>query len=105
MEEEIDNETLQAQIDLSLSFAQNLVSSWVKPAKTPSKNSSRALEAELKEIMHLESARPIPEVAISSRETERLKSHLSGKKRARGEDDEAGAKQVSDNEEIPGEPL
>lgn len=51
MEEDIDNETLQAQIDLSLSFAQNLVSSWVKPAKNPTKNSSRALEAELKEIM------------------------------------------------------
>lgn len=50
-EEEIDNETLQAQIDLSLSFAQNLVSSWVKPALKPTKNSSRALEAELKEYM------------------------------------------------------
>lgn len=51
MEEDIDNETLQAQIDLSLSFAQNLVASWVKPSNKPSKNSSRALEAELKEYM------------------------------------------------------
>lgn len=36
--------------------------------------------------------------ATSSRDTQRLKSHLSGKKRARGDDDEA-AKQISDNEE------
>ncbi|KAJ6598863.1 hypothetical protein DFH09DRAFT_1129425 [Mycena vulgaris] len=104
MEEDIDNETLQAQIDLSLSFAQNLVSSWVKPARKPAKNSSRALEAELKEYMRrpprLGVGAPIPEVAISSRETERLKSHLSGKgnKRALDEGD-AGPKQASDNEE------
>ncbi|KAJ7490381.1 hypothetical protein B0H11DRAFT_2229282 [Mycena galericulata] len=104
-EEDIDNETLQAQIDLSLSFAQNLVSSWVKPASKPTKNSSRVLEAELKEYMRrpprLGVGAPIPEAASSSRETERLKSHLSGKgsKRARGDDDEAVAKQLSDNEE------
>jgi len=44
---------------------------------------------------------PIPEVASSSRETERLKAHLSGKgnKRTRGEDDDAGPQQPSDNEE------
>ncbi|KAJ7683968.1 hypothetical protein B0H17DRAFT_1073139 [Mycena rosella] len=103
-EEDIDNETLQAQIDLSLSFAQNLVSSWVKPSRNSEKSSSRALEAELKEYMRrpprLGVGAPIPEVASSSRETERLKSHLSGKgnKRTRDEDD-AGAKQPSDNEE------
>jgi hypothetical protein len=51
MEEDIDTEALQAQIDLSLSYAQNLVSSWVKPSTKPTKNSSRALEAELKEYM------------------------------------------------------
>jgi hypothetical protein len=51
MEEDIDNETLQAQIDLSLSFAQNLAASWVKPSSKPTKNSSSALEAELKEYM------------------------------------------------------
>ncbi|KAJ7129467.1 hypothetical protein C8R44DRAFT_776867 [Mycena epipterygia] len=104
-DEDIDNETLQAQIDLSLSFAQNLVSSWVKPTRKPTKNSSLALEAELKEYMRrpprLGVGAPIPEVASSSRETERLKAHLSGKgnKRTRGEDDDAGPKQPSDNEE------
>ncbi|KAJ6490390.1 hypothetical protein C8R47DRAFT_468517 [Mycena vitilis] len=106
MEEDIDNETLQAQIDLSMSFAQNLVSSWVKPSTKPTKNSSRVLEAELKEYMRrparLGVGAPIPEVASSSRDTERLKSHLSGKggKRARGDDDDGPAvKQLSDNEE------
>ncbi|KAJ7721159.1 hypothetical protein DFH07DRAFT_702926, partial [Mycena maculata] len=104
-EEDIDNETIQAQIDLSLSFAQSLVSSWVKPALEPTKNSSRAFEAELKEYMRrpprLGVGAPIPEVASSSRETERLKSHLSGKgnKRGRGEADDAGPKELSDNEE------
>ncbi|KAJ7498726.1 hypothetical protein FB451DRAFT_8144 [Mycena latifolia] len=104
-EEDIDNETLQAQIDLSLSFAQNLVASWVKPARSPTKNSSRAFEAELKEYMRrpprLGVGAPIPEAASSSRETERLKSRLSGKgnKRTRGDDDDEGAKQLSDNEQ------
>ncbi|KAJ7368505.1 hypothetical protein DFH08DRAFT_1071198 [Mycena albidolilacea] len=107
MEEDIDTEALQAQIDLSLSYAQNLVSSWVKPSAKPTKNSSRALEAELKEYMRrpprLGVGAAIPEtVASSSRDTERLKAHLSGKggKRARGDDgNDPGSKQLSDAEE------
>ncbi|KAJ7284022.1 hypothetical protein C8J57DRAFT_1294158 [Mycena rebaudengoi] len=103
-DEDIDNETLQAQIDLSLSFTQNLVASWVKPTRKPAKSSSSALEAELKEYMRrpprLGVGAPIPEGTISSRETERLKSHLSGKghKRARGEE-ATGIKEPSDEED------
>ncbi|KAJ7240341.1 hypothetical protein B0H12DRAFT_1237366 [Mycena haematopus] len=108
--EDIDNETLQAQIDLSLSYAQNLVSSWVKPSPKPTKNSSQALEAELKEYMRrpprLGVGAPIPETAASSsRDTERLKSHLSGKraKRTRGDDDnELDSTQLSDAEDSRG---
>lgn len=49
-EDAIDLEALQAQIDISMSFAQNMVSSWVKPShKLP--KSSRDTEAELKEYM------------------------------------------------------
>jgi len=49
-EDEIDTEALQAQIDLSMSFAENLVSSWVKTSrKLPSR--SRDVEAELREYM------------------------------------------------------
>ncbi|KAJ6515685.1 hypothetical protein C8R45DRAFT_957331 [Mycena sanguinolenta] len=107
MEEDIDNESLQAQIDLSLSYAQNLVSSWVKPSSKSTKNSKQALEAELKEYMRrpprLGVGAPIPEVAAaSSRDTQRLKSHLSDKraKRTRGdEDNEFDSKQLSDAEE------
>ncbi|KAJ7639034.1 hypothetical protein FB45DRAFT_904539 [Roridomyces roridus] len=101
-EEEIDNETLQAQIDLSLSFAQNLVSSWVKPSLKPTKSSSRSFDAELKEYMRrpprLGVGAAIPEAAVSSRDTEKLKSHLKkGGKRVR-EDEDDTAKQLSDNE-------
>jgi hypothetical protein len=49
-EDEIDTEALQAQIDLSMSFAQNLVSSWVKPSSKIT-NRSRDVEDELKEYM------------------------------------------------------
>jgi hypothetical protein len=49
-EDEIDTEVLQAQIDLSMSFAQNLVSSWIKPSRKLSSR-SRDVEGELKEYM------------------------------------------------------
>ena len=49
-EDDIDTETLQAQIDLSMSFAQNLVSSWIKqPRKLSNRNWD--VETELKEHM------------------------------------------------------
>jgi hypothetical protein len=48
-EDDLDTEALQAQIDLSMSFAQDLVSSWVKPYKTSSK--PKNFEDELKEYM------------------------------------------------------
>jgi hypothetical protein len=31
-DDDIDTETLQAQINMSMSFAEDLVSSWIKPA-------------------------------------------------------------------------
>ncbi|KAK7061892.1 hypothetical protein R3P38DRAFT_2832142 [Favolaschia claudopus] len=113
MEEDIDIETLQAQIDLSLAYTQNLVSSWVKPSNKPTKNSTRALiEAEIKDSMRrpprLGVGAAVPEtVASSSRDTERLKARLTGKgnnKRAREEDNEPGSskqqqRQHSDAEE------
>lgn len=53
-EDDLDTEALQAQIDLSMSFAQNLVASWMKPstsASTSKKSSSQNLEDELKDYM------------------------------------------------------
>jgi hypothetical protein len=44
---DIDTETLQAQIDLSMAYAQNLVASWLQPASgSLTQSSSRAAEAE-----------------------------------------------------------
>lgn len=49
--EELDLESLQAQIDMSMSFAQDLVSSWVEPSKVGTSSRSHDLEKELKEHM------------------------------------------------------
>ena len=50
-EESIDLQDLQAQIDLSMSFAQNLVTSWVKPSHYSQTNKQKDLENEIKEYM------------------------------------------------------
>lgn len=50
-EDAIDLQVLQAQIDLSMSFAQNLVTSWVKPTHFAQTSRQRDLENELKEYM------------------------------------------------------
>jgi hypothetical protein len=47
-EDSIDPEALQAQIDLSMSFAQNLVSSWIRPQQLPRR---KDLEKEINEYM------------------------------------------------------
>lgn len=48
---EADTEALQAQIDLSLSFAQDLVSSWVKPSVKLALSRGNDTEQELEEYM------------------------------------------------------
>ena len=49
--EELDLASLQAQIDMSMSFAQDLVSSWVESSKVAASSRSHDLEKELKEHM------------------------------------------------------
>ncbi|TFK43703.1 hypothetical protein BDQ12DRAFT_709417 [Crucibulum laeve] len=105
-EDAIDTEALQAQIDMSMSFAQNLVSSWIKPNKLPKKSVKKDVEGELKELMRrparLGVGAPIPEAQSLSREAARLKGQLLGKgnKRPREEDEAKGdKKQESDDEE------
>ncbi|KAG6821550.1 hypothetical protein H0H93_000059 [Arthromyces matolae] len=100
----LDVQTLQAQIDMSMAFAQEMVSSWVKPSRKI-KRSTRDYEAELKEYMRrplrLGVGAPIPETATSSRDAARLKGQLVGKnnnKRPREEDDASKDKDISDNE-------
>ncbi|KAF8076589.1 hypothetical protein FPV67DRAFT_1714239 [Lyophyllum atratum] len=102
-EASIDLETLQAQIDMSMSFAQEMVSSWVKPSRKLPSKSSRDIEAELKEYMHrpprLGVGAAIPEAHASSRETARLRGQLLGKGNKRSREDERETKEKSEDEE------
>ncbi|KAG7449009.1 uncharacterized protein BT62DRAFT_1002553 [Guyanagaster necrorhizus] len=89
--DEIDLETLQARIDLSMSFTHDLVSSWVKPSPNTNRSSS---SKKIEKILQEELRRP-PRLGVgasasdyntlSSRETARLKGHLlsNGKKHLR----------------------
>ncbi|KAF9453047.1 hypothetical protein P691DRAFT_720537 [Macrolepiota fuliginosa MF-IS2] len=90
-EDAIDLQDIQAQINLSMSFAQNLVTSWVKPTHFKQTNRQRHLENELKEYMRrptrLGVGAPIPETQGLAREAAKLKARLEGgKKRQRGDD-------------------
>ncbi|KAJ3813912.1 hypothetical protein F5876DRAFT_73458 [Lentinula aff. lateritia] len=104
VEDDIEPEALQAQIDLSMSVTNVLVSSWMKPSNKPKTLYNQTLETELKEYMRrpprLGVGASIPEsTSISSRETARLKGSLvgKGKKRAREEEGESSSK-LSDDE-------
>ncbi|KAG6833938.1 hypothetical protein H0H87_007949 [Tephrocybe sp. NHM501043] len=115
-EDSIDLETLQAQIDMSMSFAQDMVSSWIKPSrKLPSRG--KDIEAELKEYMrrpprcaHLTNrlfsectdvafeirlgvGAAVPENSTSSRDIARLKGQLVGKGNKRPREDEPDSKE------------
>ncbi|PPR04064.1 hypothetical protein CVT24_010639 [Panaeolus cyanescens] len=102
---EIDTEALQAQIDLSMSFAQDMVSSWVKPHKLPKSSRRNDLELELKEYMkkppRLGVGAAIPSESQSmARETARLKGRLTGSKRIHdGESSSAKRKSPVDEED------
>jgi hypothetical protein len=50
-EDAIDVEALQAQIDLSMSFAKSLVSSWIQPHGIQRNSHKKDLEKELSEYM------------------------------------------------------
>lgn len=45
-EDQVNIQDLQAQIDLSMSFAQSLASSWIKPRRNAASSSSRRKELE-----------------------------------------------------------
>lgn len=102
-EDNIDTEALQAQIDLSMSFAQTLVSSWLKPQKASTFSRKRNFEEELRDHMHrpprLGVGAPIPDTQAGSREIARLRGQLAGKKRGRDEDVDHTKPQGSDVEE------
>lgn len=123
--DDIDAETLQAQIDMSMSLVQSLVSSWVKPSKKIGNGHAIPTEKYLEELMRrppryalhssctlsnlcslglhlrLGVGAPIPESSVASRDTARLKNHLiGGKKRTRDESfDDKKIFLLSDDEE------
>ncbi|TBU49027.1 hypothetical protein BD309DRAFT_948345 [Dichomitus squalens] len=112
-DEDMDLETAQAQIDMSMAFVNDLVSGWMKNsnAKLPTSTSRVDEEKELEEYMRrpprLGVGAPVPGSSdIRSRETAKLRNKLvtNGKKRAR-EDEEASstpgpsAMVISDDEE------
>ena len=52
-EDDVDTESLQAQIDMSMSFAHDLVTSWIKPAhlaqlRSSGMNASQIIEEQLR---------------------------------------------------------
>ena len=49
-EEELDDETIQARVDVSLAKIYEVTSTWLKPKKTPSAP-KRNFEKELEEMM------------------------------------------------------
>ncbi|PFH51366.1 hypothetical protein AMATHDRAFT_59070 [Amanita thiersii Skay4041] len=82
-DDNIDLETLQSQIDMSMSFANNLVSSWITPNKVAASSRGHDLEKEIKEYMRrpprLGVGASIPENNTLSRGAARLKDQLRDK--------------------------
>ncbi|KAI9066427.1 hypothetical protein FKP32DRAFT_1589697 [Trametes sanguinea] len=99
-----DLETLQAQIDMSMAFTNNIVSSWMKSSKaklpsSSSRNDDIVLEEYMRKPARLGVGAAAPEqTGVLGRETAKLRSKLTGqgkKKREREEDDneaESGAR-------------
>ncbi|OCH92171.1 hypothetical protein OBBRIDRAFT_833641 [Obba rivulosa] len=106
-EDDIDVEALQAQVDMSMAFTENLVASWMKSshAKLPSSKKRGNEEKELEEYMRRPprlgvGAAPSESMSTFGRDTARLKGKLTSasKKRAR-EEEQLAAKAPSDDEE------
>ncbi|CAL1701146.1 unnamed protein product [Somion occarium] len=105
-EDDVDLETLQAQIDLSLAHTKDLVSSWLKPTygKASSSVSRAGVDKEIEEILRrpprLGVGAPIPaSTGTLGHESVKLKNKLSGKKRQREEESTAGGRISEDEEE------
>ncbi|KAG1815590.1 uncharacterized protein BJ212DRAFT_228214 [Suillus subaureus] len=92
-DDDIDTETLQAQIDMSMSFAEDLVSSWIQPAHKANLSKSavdaqKLLDEQLRRPPRLGVGAPIPESSTTARDAARLKHHLIGKGVKRAPEDD-----------------
>ncbi|KAI5893894.1 uncharacterized protein SCHCODRAFT_02666966 [Schizophyllum commune H4-8] len=86
-----------------MSFADSLVSSWLKPASGKLQHTHKDYENELKEHMRrparLGVGASVPQAASLTREQAKLKHALTGKKRAH-DDDEAGGASGDDDDDM-----
>ncbi|KAG1783109.1 hypothetical protein EV702DRAFT_1060274 [Suillus placidus] len=108
-DDDIDTETLQAQINMSMSFAEDLVSSWIQPAHKANSSKSavdaqKLLDEQLRRPPRLGVGAPIPESSTTARDAARLKHHLVGKgvKRAPEHDTTLKTEYHSEDEERRG---
>ncbi|KAH9482755.1 hypothetical protein JR316_0004855 [Psilocybe cubensis] len=102
-DDSVDTAALQAQIDMSMSFAQSLVTSWMDPHKFPKSSRRQHLEQEITEYMkrppRLGVGAAIPEgMQSQTREVARLKGKLTSK-RPREEVDAVPSSVASDDED------
>lgn len=82
MDDEIDSETLQAQMDLSMSFAHNLVTSWLQSTQVAQPHSGisdaeRILEEELRRPPRLGVGAPAPVASVTGRDAAKLRHRLA----------------------------
>ncbi|KLO18066.1 hypothetical protein SCHPADRAFT_886516 [Schizopora paradoxa] len=94
-ENAVDLEALQAQIDLSMSLTDQLVSSWLPKSVSNKTHDSKAksVDAELQDVLRrpprLGVGAPLPESSnASQREASQLKNKLAGKNKKRRLEDE-----------------
>ncbi|KAF8842721.1 hypothetical protein BDN67DRAFT_965380 [Paxillus ammoniavirescens] len=111
-EDDIDIETLQAQIDMSMSFAHNLVTSWIKPTqmgqlRSNGTNATQILEEELRRPPRLGVGAPIPAISSEAREASKLKHRLvkSGRNNESLGETKKQVSLNSDDEEHKGRPI
>ncbi|KAI0249935.1 hypothetical protein BJV78DRAFT_1222913 [Lactifluus subvellereus] len=105
---DIDTETLQAQIDLSMAYAQDLVASWLQPASgSLIQSSSHAAEAEaelqalIRRPPRLGVGAPLPETPAAS-QTRLVRKLEGGKRRSREVENGAMPVRAREDEEEDG---
>jgi hypothetical protein len=108
---DVDTESLQAQIDMSMSFAHDLVTSWIKPThlaqlRSSAVNATQILEEELRRPPRLGVGTSIPTAPPLAHEASKLKRRL-GKNGAKNEgvvESQPQDPSKSDDEEHKGRP-
>jgi len=107
-EDDVDAESLQAQVDMTMSFAHNLVTSWIKPCYLAQlrSNATSILEEELRRPPRLGVGASVPSMPPLVHEASKLQRRL-GKKGANNRDVAESHPQdspKSDDEEHKGRP-